>query len=383
MGTSLAHASLAALAIAAWSAGCSSSPSHETAAPTRSTDAATAADAAAEAALPPSVDSKGCPVNSGFVGDDRCIAAPAPADGFQLHYAKMDYTDPASEAPYVLQPGEEIVDCYYLKSPNTTDVYVSGYQYSLRQGSHHFNVDVNTAAQDDGLAICGAGDNAPGLLGGTTIPVDDERTDPAPENAGLAVALPANSQIALNYHVINTTSKPILREAWANYYYMDQSQVKGFRGNVFLIGGFGFQIAPGTQQTYTYACSPDRPTRITSLYAHMHAHAARMTVWKVSGGQSTLLYETYDWSNPTEIKYDSVHTNSMPDRATQTPGGATGAVVLQPTDTIQWECAVDNTSDVTLTFKNEVYTGEMCIVTGSMVPADDPMNADNFTCVQN
>lgn len=322
-------------------------------------------------------------MNSGFVGDERCLAAPAPDKGFRLHYAPVDYTDPASEVPYILQPGEETVDCYYLKTPNTTDVYVGGYQLSLRQGSHHFNVDINTTAQPDGLAICGANDNAPGLLGGTTVPVADERVDPAPENAGLAVKLAANSQAVLNFHVINTTSKPILREAWVDYFFMDPSQVKGFRGNVFLIGGLGFQIAPGTKQTYTYSCSPDRPTRILNLTAHMHAHSTRMTAWKVSAGQPSLVYENYDWSAPAQLHFDSAHTNTMPVRATRTPGGSTGAIVLQPTDTLQWECEVDNTSNVTLTFRNEVYTGEMCIVTGEMVPADDPMNPDNFACTLN
>jgi hypothetical protein len=366
-----AQVSWAALAVAAWSAGCGSGSPSSSAAVTHG---------GADAAVAPSVGADGCPVNSGYVGDERCIAAPPAAMGFQMHYASMDYTNPTSEAPYVLPPNSEDVDCYYLKSPNTTDVYVGGYQYSLREGSHHFNVDINTTAQADGLAPCGANDNAPGLLGGTTIPVDDERTDPAPENAGLAVKLPANSQVVLNFHVINTSSKPILREAWANYFYMDPSEVKGFRGNVFLIGGLGYQITPGTKKTYTYSCSPDRPTRILSLYAHMHAHSDRMTVWKVSGGQPSVVYETYDWASPTALKYDTVHTNTMPDRATQTPGGATGPLVVQPTDTIQWECEVDNTSDVTLTFRNEVYTGEMCIVTGVMVPADDPMKPDNFLC---
>jgi hypothetical protein len=322
-------------------------------------------------------------VDSGFVGDERCLAAPSPDQGFQLHYAAFDYTDPTSEARYMLAPGAEAVDCFYLKSPNTSDVYVGGYQFSLRQGSHHFNVDVNTAAQADGLAACGANDNAPGLLGGTTVPVDDERDDPAPENQGLAVKLAANSQVALNFHVINTTDKPMLREAWANYFYMNESDVKGFRGNVFLIGGLGFQIAPGTHHTYTYSCSPTRPTRILNLYAHMHAHADRMSVWKVSGGKPSLVYETYDWSAPTQIKFDSVHTNTAADRSTRTAGGSSGELVVQPTETIQWECEVNNTGDVMLTFRNEVYTGEMCIVTGEMVPVDDPMKPGNFTCTLN
>jgi hypothetical protein len=56
---------------------------------------------------------------------------------------------------------------------------------------------------------------------------------------------------------------------------------------------------------------------------------------------------------------------------------------VNPTDTIQWECDIDNTSQDVLTFRNEVFTGEMCILTGAMVPADDPMNADDFTCTLN
>ena len=75
--------------------------------------------------------------------------------------------------------------------------------------------------------------------------------------------------------------------------------------------------------------------------------------------------------------------NPPPDRATQSPGGTSGTLVVDPTDTIQWECDVDNTSNDVLTFKNEVFTGEMCILTGSMVPADNPMNPDNFTCTLN
>ncbi len=253
----------------------------------------------------------------------------------------------------------------------------------MRPGSHHLNVDINAVAEPNGFATCQPNDQSPGLLGGTETPVVDERSDPAPENAGLAVKLPANSQAVLNFHVINTSAQPIMREAWLNYFYMDPADVKGLRGNVFLVGGVGFQITPGTHKTYTYACSPDRPTRILSLAAHMHVHATRMSAWKVTNGQPSLVYETYNWDQPTNLRYDSMHQNTMPDRTAGMPGGSTGQLILQPTDTLQWECEVDNTSGVTLTFRNEVYTGEMCIMTGAMVPADDPMQPDNFTCTMN
>ena len=358
--------SVSALAVTSWVAGCSAASG------TPGTPASKTASSTPAASETPSTNADGCPVNSGYAGDEMCLPAPPPAEGFQLHYGTPDYESAAASAEYVLQPNDETVDCYYLKTPNTTDVYVGGYEFSMRPGSHHLNAVVNSTPQPDGFATCGASDNSPGLLGGTETPTVDERTDPAPENAGLAVKLPANSQAVMNFHVINTSAKPILREAWLNYYYMNQADVKGYRGNVFLVGGVGFQITPGTHQTYTYSCSPDRPTRILSLAAHMHVHATRMSAWKVSGGQPSLVYETYNWDQPTNVRYDSVHQNTMPDRATLTPGGSSGKMVLQPTDTLQWECEVDNTSDVTLTFRNEVYTGEMCIMTGVMVPDDDP-----------
>ncbi len=381
MGYRLATVSTSALALATWAVGCSSASSPDTTGAKLTTgDAGLQADVV----VPP-----GCPSNTGYVGDDMCLAAPSPSEGFQLHYGATNYADAADVAPYVLQPGDETVDCWYEKTPNTTDQYVSGYQFSMRPGSHHLNVDLNSADTDGGFATCLANDNSPGVLGGTETPTVDERVDPAPENAGLAVKVPANSQAVLNFHVIDTATQPIVREAWLNYFYIPESQVKGFRGNVFLTGGVGFEIMPGTVQTYTYSCSPDRPVRILSLAAHMHVHATRMSAWKVSSvtGPSptaSLVYETYDWSAPTVLKYDSAHPNNpVADRTTHTPGGSSGALLVNPTDAIQWECAVDNTSDVTLTFRNEVYTGEMCIMTGTMVPADDPMTPDNFTCTLN
>jgi hypothetical protein len=314
-----------------------------------------------------------------------CLPKPPASEGFQLVYGPADYTNKNDMAPFVLQPGDETNDCYYEKTPNTSDVYVSGFQFYMRPGSHHLCSNVKTTgAQPDGFHLCQADDGCPGTLGGSQTPKIDELNDPAPENDGLAWRVPANAQAVLNFHVINTTANPILREAWLNYFYMDPSQVKGIRGNLFLVGGVGFRIDPGTHQTYQYACTPTRPVRILSMAAHMHVHATRMSVWHVTtAGTPSLVYENFDWESPMELHLDSVHTNAPSDRAAQTPGGVSGQMVIMPGETLQWECDVNNTSDTTLTFRNEVRTGEMCILTGSVVPADDPMNPYDFTCTNN
>ncbi len=361
----------------AWMAGCGSAGTNEAASDARGDGGGRASGADASR---PGKLSDGCPTNSGFPGDDMCLAAPAPDKGFQLHYGPIDYADPANVAPFELAPNAETVDCEYMKTPNAEDVYVSGYQFSMRHGSHHLLVNVNPTAQADGLATCQTNDMTPGLLGGSQTPTVEELKDPAPENQGLAVHLPANSQAVINFHVINTGSKPIAREAWLNYLYIGASQVKGIRGNVFLTGGLGYYITPGTSQVYTYSCSPDRPVRVLSLAAHMHAHATRLSVWKVSANQPSLVYEGFDWAEPVSLNYDSVHTNAPSNRTTRTAGGSSGSLVIQPADALLGECAVDNTSDQVLTFRNEVYTGEMCVLAGIEVPADNPMQPYDFEC---
>jgi hypothetical protein len=383
MNSTWTHFGASALLMVGWAGGCGSSPTHERAVGAGGSPSDGGHPPSTPETSTPGARGDGCPTNSGFPGDDMCLAAPAAETGFQLHYGPREYDDRAAVAPYVLASNGETVDCDYMKTPNTKDVYVSGYQFYMRQGSHHLIVNVNPTAQPDGFGTCQPNDMSPGLLGGTQTPKVDEEVDPAPENQGLATRLPADSQAVINFHVVNTGATPLLREAWLNYFYIDASRVKGIRGAVFLTGGTGFYITPGTSQTYRYSCAPDRPVRVLSLAAHMHAHATRMTAWKVSANQPALVYEAFDWAEPVSLRYDSVHANTPPNRATRTAGGSTGQLVVRPEDSLQWECDVNNTSAQVLTFRNEVYTGEMCVLTGIAVPVDDPMRPYDFICTRN
>ena len=63
----------------------------------------------------------------------------------------------------------------------------------------------------------------------------------------------------------------------------------------------------------------------------------------------------------------SLIKNPAPDPVKRTPGGVSGILNFEVGDIMEWECEVDNTSDNVLTFRNEVYTGEMCNVFGSSV----------------
>src|SRR5450432_1381603 len=73
--------SVSALAVTSWVAGCGSSAARGTG-PNKSM-AGSSAGADGGGGLP-STSAEGCPVNSGYVGDDRCLAAPSATEGFQM-----------------------------------------------------------------------------------------------------------------------------------------------------------------------------------------------------------------------------------------------------------------------------------------------------------
>jgi hypothetical protein len=369
--------------------GCSSSTSDSGAAPNaqHGTTKTPGDTATPDAMAPPAkVEMNGkCPTNTGFAGDELCLAPPDPSEGFQLHYGPSDYDDPAEVAKFTLKPGEESNDCFFQKSSNTEDAYYSGFDFQMRPGSHHLIGQSREAPVPDGFAPCQGTDGNPnGLFAGSMSPVLDARTDPAAENQGIGRAVPANKQAVINFHVINTTAKNTLREAWLNYYYIKESELKAQRGAVDLNGGLGFNITPGTHKTYQYSCSPSVAVRVLNLTAHMHAHANRMTIWKVAGKEKSKVLEDYSWADPQTLMFDSAHTNAPADPDTATAGGdVSGDLIVQPTEAIQWECDINNDSNITLTFRNEVFTGEMCLVAGTAVSADDPSKLADFVCTRN
>jgi hypothetical protein len=78
-----------------------------------------------------------------------------------------------------------------------------------------------------------------------------------------------------------------------------------------------------------------------------------------------LFYEVYDWHDTATLAYDTVTDNPSPDPKTLTPGGMSGIVDVKDGDVLEWECEIHNTTDVTLRYRNELNTGEMCNLFGT------------------
>jgi hypothetical protein len=350
----------AALAPAAAALACSSSSAPNDQPTTPTVDAATPTptpDSAAPPVVPPM---EGCDLHTKWAGDEYCIKPPPPDKGFQVHIGPSNYDNP--ETQYVVNPGQETNMNFPAVSGNDQSVLYYWRQYRMRPGSHHLIVNANDGA--------GTGTGVGRRLGGAQNLVRDnpEHGVAAPENQGIGIPLNAKTPLSVNLHYMNATDKPMIQEAWVNFWYKDPSEVKEQSKELYSMGGLAMAIQPGQHTTLgRYSCAIDTPGRVLSLYGHRHANTVRFSAWRTRNGKSDLVYEDYDWHDPLVVEYNSVTQNGTPDPVAQRGGGVSGILDLLPGDTMDWECEVQNQTNKVLRFTNEVYDGEMCILIGDAV----------------
>jgi hypothetical protein len=302
-----------------------------------------------------------CGLHTQWAGDDRCILPPPPDKGFQLHVGPSNYTNP--EATYVMQPGTEATTDFPVTSPNQQDRFFYFRQYRMRPTAHHMIItaagaSTSTAAGNVGHRIATANKSADFPVNGIV----------APENSGVASSIAANTNINTSLHAINTGSSPQLREIWVNFWYKDAKDVTEPATPWFDVGNPAFSIAPGQDTVLgPYTCSIASPGRLLWAYGHRHANNVGFIINRVRGTQRDLVYAGFVWNEPITLQYDSITTNAVADTTKSIEGGWSGILDLKAGDQIEWSCHVINKQSTTLTFTNQTYLGEMCIVDAEAV----------------
>jgi hypothetical protein len=312
-----------------------------------------------------------CNLHSGYAGDDYCIAPPPEGKGIQIHFGPSNYTDPAEVAKYLMQPNQEF-NAYGLATiPGSGQHYYNYVQIRMRPGSHHLinTLVTGSEATPDGY-IAGALGGCPGTPVGSfpgsqnlirNMPAGGKQ---APENVGLGSSLPGGTRLCLNHHAYNFTADgPILREIWINVWFVDEADVTQKTSSVTLSAGPYVGIAPHTKQVLKATANITGTGRIIDMFGHRHAATDRFAVWK----NDELVYDSWHWDESVAYDYDSDTINPAPKPDAKQDGATSGILPIKAGDKINIECDVNNTTDNTLTFKNELYTGEMCILFGSSV----------------
>jgi hypothetical protein len=143
-------------------------------------------------------------------------------------------------------------------------------------------------------------------------------------------------------------------------------------------------VPPGAHVTLKNSpstCSAPHDIRIGMMTAHAHASTLRVTakMQAADATDATVLFEDYDWHEPTEWRFNRAANNPAPDAESKRSGGFSGVLNTKPGDQFAWECEVENKQSVSLTFGNRLLTGEMCNVFGFYFTEDRA--AKPWTCV--
>jgi hypothetical protein len=297
-----------------------------------------------------------CGLNTKWEGDEYCIKAPPPDQGFQIHIGPSNYDNP--EPKYVMAPGAEVTEDWPVVSGNTTDKQYYFRQYRMRPHSHH-------------LIVYTAG-ALPRRLGGTQNLAKDnpDLGIIPPESQGIGMPLAANSPLSISLHYINLSDKPIIKEAWVNFWYRDPSVVKESAKEMFSFAPMN--ILPGTHILVRGTCPITQAGRILTLYGHVHANNSRFSAWRVRGAEKLLLHESFNWEEPLITEFSSLVTNSPSDASKKISGGYTGVVDLKPGDSMIFECDITNKTSNVFRGQNEALNDEMCIMVGDSVGAAVP-----------
>jgi hypothetical protein len=182
--------------------------------------------------------------------------------------------------------------------------------------------------------------------------------------------LAANSPLTLNLHYMNYTDKPLLKEAWINFWYRDPKDVTEPALETFSYAPMNVQA--GTHVLIHGTCPITQTGRALTLYGHRHANNKRFSIWHTRGGKRDLVFEDYDWEHPLALEYNSIEVNTPPDPANKVAGGSSGILDLMPNDSIEFECDVVNMTTHAFTGQNEALDDEMCILVGDTAEAQIP-----------
>ncbi len=336
-----------------------------------------------------------------WAGDELCLAPPD--HGWQIHIGPSDHSNPEEVAKYVLPPGgmpasdprakivgsgtPDIDWCYNMKTPNDEMAYTNQYYSHMRPGSHHqiifgLNGDIPDSTGMDSCESRNSGvlSGASFLAGATRAVQDAAMFGDAPEDQFISAETPAHQQLSVNLHFVNIGDKPIMQEIWVNMIAIDfpPEQIEKRVKAIEWYGGVGMAIKPGEHTTIQGAqdgsCQAVGDMRILGVTGHVHASTTRFAMYMQRAGETekTQVFEDYNWTEPTVFRFNSALQNTPPNPQTKLAGSNISGVYNVTTgDKFFWECEVENKRNVTLTFSDKAYDGEMCNVFG-MYAADAP-----------
>jgi hypothetical protein len=261
---------------------------------------------------------------------------PVPVEGFQIRTPDV-----------VIEAGQEITYCYYLRMPAATEVGVKRWQSRMTAGSHHMIVYFTpTEQQPEGTLSA----NGCGNLGGiTNLPVWTYSAQSAEGSAtmpaGVGMTVPAQQPAYIQMHYLNTGDEPITVHVTLNAetYAATETYTKAA---AFVTFNTLIDLPPNGTGAASGTCPVPDDVSFFALSTHAHKQAV-MT--RVHDGED-LVFESDDWEHPAGRTWEAPFYRF-------TSGSLT------------YGCDYVNPTDRTIRTGPSAETDEMCMAIGYVCPA--------------
>ena len=243
------------------------------------------------------------PDDRGGVTDVTLPPPATPAAGWQL-----------SIAPFSLEAGQELQQCYFFEVPYDEPVYVNRIAIAQTTGTHHMNIfRVRTV---DGL------DGAHGdvVVDGECWKSTNWSDWPLVVNSqnegnvelelpeGVAHRFAAREKIMLQTHYVNATTQrtPSVGKVLVNFDRLAKENVTAELGTAFATNQ-NLRVCPGqTGVSFETTCrfAKNEPVTIFGANGHFHSRGRRftMSVFDPVEGSGAPFYDSTSWDEPTFAK---------------------------------------------------------------------------------
>jgi len=249
------------------------------------------------------------------------------------------------DGTWSLQPGTEAYWCT-LKTIQE-DTYVKAFRAQAPLGTHHTLLLRGGGGQPDGQFPCGA------TLGADMLHASGVGSDDLTFPPGVAVKIPAGTQIMLNLHLFNPGQDPLSGTSATLVQTMPAADVQQV-AEMMLGGTTAIAVPPNGSQTVEANCVFPETATISTVWPHMHMYGTHMKV-------------TYEGKAGTQVLHDAPYSFSDQKNHPITP------LTVAAGEAIRIACTYQNPTSQTITW-GDSSKAEMCFAGLYLYPMMSSLN---------
>lgn len=224
------------------------------------------------------------------------------------------------------------------------DTYIKAFRAISPAGTHHTLLLRASGGQPDGESSCGP------TLGADMYHASGVGTDDLTFPPGVAVKIPAGTQLMLNLHLFNTTSGPLDGVSGTQVKIVPASEVQQI-AEMILAGPTSIEVPPNGSQTVEGTCHFPGASTIATVWPHMHQYGTHMKV-------------TYEGASGTKVLHDGAYSFGDQKNYPIDP------LPVAPGETIRIQCTYQNPTSQPV-YWGDSSKAEMCFAGLYRYPALD------------